>query len=96
MVPPWIIQEPLESKLDENQSYIIILLSDTLRQKHYNLLVYVICTNLSDATSSALYLRTLLRAVEWAATNAYDVRALLKIMLSTTTIGELYSVFFKR
>ncbi|CAM9102993.1 unnamed protein product, partial [Hapterophycus canaliculatus] len=48
----------------------------------------------SDATSSALYLRTLLRALEWAAANAYDVRTLLKRMLNTTTIGELYSVFF--
>ncbi|CAM9179945.1 unnamed protein product [Ectocarpus fasciculatus] len=48
----------------------------------------------NDSTSSALYLRTLLRALDWAATNAYDVRALLKRMLSTTTVGQLYNVFF--
>ncbi|CBJ30460.1 conserved unknown protein [Ectocarpus siliculosus] len=48
----------------------------------------------NDATSSALYLRTLLRALDWAAKNAYDVRALLKNMLNTTTVGQLYNVFF--
>ncbi|CAM9511324.1 unnamed protein product, partial [Ectocarpus sp. 13 AM-2016] len=48
----------------------------------------------NDATSSSLYLRTLLRALDWAAKNAYDVRALLKNMLNTTTVGQLYNVFF--
>ncbi|CAM9446827.1 unnamed protein product, partial [Ectocarpus sp. 12 AP-2014] len=47
----------------------------------------------NDATSSALYLRTLLWALDWAAKNAYDVRALLKNMLNTTTVGQLYNVF---
>lgn len=50
----------------------------------------------SDATSSALYLRTLLRALDWAASNAYDVRALLKTMLKAGTVGQLYNVFFDR
>lgn len=50
----------------------------------------------SDATSSALYLRTLLRALDWAASNKYDVRALLKNMLEAATVGQLYDVFFDR
>ena len=52
---------------------------------------------LSDATSSVLYLRTLLRALDWAAVNHYDVRALLEKMLTTAkNVGALYSVFFDR
>ncbi|CAM9646594.1 unnamed protein product, partial [Sphacelaria rigidula] len=47
----------------------------------------------SDATSSALYLRTLLRALDWAAVNGYDVRALLDESLEATSIGALYNVF---
>lgn len=50
----------------------------------------------SDATSSALYLRTLLRALDWAASNSYDVRELLRNMLKTKTVGQLYNVFFDR
>ncbi|CAM9111400.1 unnamed protein product, partial [Laminaria digitata] len=50
---------------------------------------------LSEATSSVLYLRTLLRALDWAATNQYDVRALLEKMLTTAkNVGALYNVFF--
>lgn len=52
------------------------------------------CGPSSDATSSALYLRTLLRALDWAASNAYDVRALLRNMLRSSTVGQLYNVFF--
>lgn len=52
------------------------------------------CGTSSDATSSALYLRTLLRALDWAASNAYDVRALLRNMLRSSTVGQLYNVFF--
>lgn len=52
---------------------------------------------LSDATSSVLYLRTLLRALDWAAANQYDVRALLeKILTTAKNVGALYSVFFDR
>lgn len=51
----------------------------------------------SDATNSALYLRTLLRVLDWAAVNAYDVRALLTKMLTiATSVGALYNVFFDR
>lgn len=51
----------------------------------------------SVATSSALYLRTLLRVLDWAAANAYDVRALITKMLTTaTSVGALYNVFFDR
>ena len=51
----------------------------------------------SDATSSALYLRTLLRALDWAAMNKYDVRALLEKMLTTAkNVGALSNVFFDR
>lgn len=56
-----------------------------------------ISTCLSEATSSVLYLRTLLRALDWAATNQYDVRALLEKMLTTAkNVGALYNVFFDR
>lgn len=59
--------------------------------------VYVVAMCLSDATSSVLYLRTLLRALDWAAVNQYDVRALLEKMLTTAkNVGALYSVFFDR
>lgn len=49
----------------------------------------------SNATNSALYLRTLLRALEWAARNSYDVRALLDTILATaSSVRALYNVIF--
>lgn len=58
--------------------------------------VAVADVRVSEATSSALHLRTLLRALDWAAENSYDVRALLGSLLKATSVGELYNVFLDR
>ncbi|CAM9980264.1 unnamed protein product, partial [Discosporangium mesarthrocarpum] len=48
----------------------------------------------SDATGSALYLRTLLRALEWTAMRGFDTQLVLPSLLKAQNVSSLYDVLF--